>query len=75
VAVEEVIGFKRMPEDRRVSLVAAKFRGRAAAWWQQLNQSRIQQGKAKINNWVKLLKQMWLAFLPYNYTRTMYQWL
>jgi DNA primase len=32
-AVEEVLDFKRVPEDRRVSLVATKFRGRAAAWW------------------------------------------
>jgi hypothetical protein len=34
--VEEVLDFKGVPEDRRVSLVATKFRGRAAAWWQQL---------------------------------------
>jgi hypothetical protein len=30
-AVEEVLEFKGVPEDRRVSLVATKFRGRAAA--------------------------------------------
>ena len=30
-AVEEILDFKRVPEDRRVSLVATKFRGRAAA--------------------------------------------
>ena len=35
-AVEEILNFKRVPEDRRVSLVATKFWGRAAAWWQQL---------------------------------------
>ena len=33
-AVEEILEFKRVPDDRRVSLVATKFRGRAAAWWQ-----------------------------------------
>jgi hypothetical protein len=32
-AVEEVLDFKGVPEDRRVSLVATKFQGRAAAWW------------------------------------------
>ena len=32
VAVEEILNFKRVPEDRRVSLVATKFRGRAAVW-------------------------------------------
>jgi hypothetical protein len=74
-AVEEVLDFKGVPEDRRVSLVATKFRGRAAAWWQQLKQSRTRLGKSKINRWEKLLKHMRPAFLPYNYTRTMYQWL
>jgi hypothetical protein len=73
VAVEEVLDFKGVPEDRRVSLVATKFRGRAAAWWQQLKQSKTRLGKSKINRWEKLLKHMRPTFLPYNYTRTMYQ--
>ena len=45
-AVEEILEFKEVPQDKRVSLVATKFRGRAAAWWQQLKQSRIRQGKS-----------------------------
>jgi hypothetical protein len=67
-----LLDFKGVPEDRRVSLVATKFRGRAIAWWQQLKQSRTQLGKSKINRWEKLLKHMRPAFLPFNYTRTMY---
>jgi hypothetical protein len=39
-AVEEVLEFKGVPEDRQVSLVVTKFRGRGVAWWQQLKQSR-----------------------------------
>jgi hypothetical protein len=31
-AVEEILDFKRVPEDRRVSLVATKFWDRVAAW-------------------------------------------
>jgi hypothetical protein len=42
-------------------------------WWQQLKQSRTRLGKSKINRWEKLLKHKRLAFLPHNYTRTMYQ--
>ena len=45
-AVEEILEFKEVPQDKRVSLVATKFRGCAAAWWQQLKQSRIRQGKS-----------------------------
>ena len=31
-AVEEILEFKEVPQDKRVSLVATKFRGCAAAW-------------------------------------------
>ena len=72
-AVEEILEFKEVPQDKRVSLVATKFRGRAAAWWQQLKQSRIRQGKSKINTWENFLKHMRAAFLPHNYMRTLYQ--
>ncbi|ESQ46448.1 hypothetical protein EUTSA_v10000656mg, partial [Eutrema salsugineum] len=35
VSVEEILDFKRVPEDRRVPLVAMRFRGHAASWWKQ----------------------------------------
>ena len=56
-----------------MSLVATRFRGRAAAWWQQLKQTRLRQGKDKISSWEKLKKKMRVAFLPHNYSRLMYQ--
>ena len=34
--VEEVFEFKEVPENKRVSLIATRLRGRASAWWQQL---------------------------------------
>ncbi|GKA02528.1 hypothetical protein Tco_0675193 [Tanacetum coccineum] len=40
VAVEEVFDFKEFPENKRVSLIATKLRGRASAWWQQLKLTR-----------------------------------
>jgi hypothetical protein len=72
-AMDEVLEFKQVPEDKRVSLVATRFRGRAAAWWQQLKQTRLRQGKDKISSWEKLKKKMRVAFLPHNYSRLMYQ--
>lgn len=71
VAVEEVLDFKEVSDDRRVPLVATKFRGRAAGWWQLLKQSRVRQWKAKINSWEKLLNHMRATFLHHNYVRTM----
>ncbi|CAA7052810.1 unnamed protein product [Microthlaspi erraticum] len=72
VALNEVLEFKEVPEDRRVSLVATKFRGKAAAWWIQLKTSRIRNGKDKIKTWEKLQKHLRQTFLPFNYDRTMY---
>ncbi|GKA44864.1 putative nucleotidyltransferase, ribonuclease H [Tanacetum coccineum] len=40
VAVEEVFEFKEVPENKRVSLIATKLRGRASTWWQQLKLTR-----------------------------------
>ncbi|KAH7866670.1 hypothetical protein Vadar_023461 [Vaccinium darrowii] len=72
-AVEEIMDFKEVPMERRVPLMATRFRGRASAWWQQLKISRNRQGKTKITNWEKLKKKMRVEFLPHNYTRIMYQ--
>jgi hypothetical protein len=66
-AIEEVLDFKGVPEDRRVSLVVTKFWGRVAEWWQQVKTNRKRQGKLKINSWKHLLKKMQVAFLPHNY--------
>ena len=71
--VDEVLEFKQVPEDKRVALVATKLRGRARAWWQQVKKTRTLQGKGKITYWDKMKKHMRSAFLPYNYTRTLYQ--
>uniref|UniRef100_A0A0D3AGG0 Retrotransposon gag domain-containing protein n=1 Tax=Brassica oleracea var. oleracea TaxID=109376 RepID=A0A0D3AGG0_BRAOL len=48
VAVQEMLEFKRVPEERKVALVATKFRGKAASWWLQLKASRVRTGKESI---------------------------
>jgi len=71
--VEEVLEFKQVPEDRRVALVTTKLRDWAGAWWQQIKKTRTLQGRGKITCWDKMKKHMRSAFLPYNYTLTLYQ--
>ncbi|XP_023639598.1 uncharacterized protein LOC111830943 [Capsella rubella] len=70
--VEEVLEFKNVPHDVRVSLVATRFKGRAMAWWSQFKESRRRSGKSKIESWEKFKKHMRRSFLPYNYERTLY---
>lgn len=58
VTVEEILDFKRVPADRQVPLVATRFRGHAASWWQQLKTTRSRAGKAPISSWDKLKKKL-----------------
>jgi hypothetical protein len=49
-ALEGILEIKEVPDEQRVSVVATKFKGRVAAWWQQLKQTRVRQGKTKIDS-------------------------
>ena len=49
--VEEILDFKDVLDDKRVSLVATRFRGQAAASWQPLKVSRSRSRKEKILSW------------------------
>lgn len=69
--VEEILEFRQVPDDARVSLVATRFKGRAMAWWQQLKESRRQENKSRIDSWERLTKHMRRGFLPFNYERTL----
>ncbi|ESQ37159.1 hypothetical protein EUTSA_v10003071mg, partial [Eutrema salsugineum] len=51
VSVEEVLEFKEVPDNRRVPLVAMRFRGHAASWWKQLKSTRTRTGKEPIQSW------------------------
>ncbi|GJX32580.1 putative nucleotidyltransferase, ribonuclease H [Tanacetum coccineum] len=73
VAVEEVFEFKEVPENKRVSLIATKLRGRASAWWKQLKLTKERVGKPRIMSWQKIKKCMKDNFIPHNYQRQMYQ--
>lgn len=72
VSVEEVLDFKQVPEDRRVPLVAMRFRGHAASWWKQLKTTRSRTGRTPIQTWEKLKKHLRATFLPHNYDRVTY---
>ncbi|KAG7595376.1 Reverse transcriptase domain [Arabidopsis thaliana x Arabidopsis arenosa] len=72
VSVEEILDFKDVPEDRRVVLVATKFRGKAASWWSQTKLTRARNDKSPIQTWDILKKKLRETFLPHNYDMTMF---
>ncbi|KAG7559336.1 Retrotransposon gag domain [Arabidopsis thaliana x Arabidopsis arenosa] len=70
--IEELLEFKKVPDEMRVPLVATRFKGRASAWWQQMKTQRAREGKERLASWAKLKSKIRKAFLPYNYSRTIY---
>lgn len=54
--VEEVLEFKYVPENKRVSLIVTRLRGRESVWWQQLKLTQVRLGKSKIVTWKKMKK-------------------
>lgn len=72
VAVQEMLEFERVPDQRKVALVATKSQGKASSWWLQLKASQACAGKSNIDTWEKLEKVMRKSFLPYNFDRTMF---
>ncbi|KAG7532342.1 Zinc finger CCHC-type superfamily [Arabidopsis thaliana x Arabidopsis arenosa] len=62
----------RVPKERKVALVATRFRGHAASWWQQTKTTHARAHREPIGSWDKLKKKLRETFLPHNYDRTMY---
>jgi hypothetical protein len=71
--MERVFEFHEVPEAKKTKLVAIKLRGRASAWWEQLQVQRLRRSKAKVQLWVKMKKKLSEQVLPYNYTQQLYQ--
>ncbi|GJV27299.1 hypothetical protein Tco_1383747 [Tanacetum coccineum] len=53
VVVEEMFEFKEVPENKRVSLIATKLRGRASTWWKQLKLTRERVGQPRVTSEIK----------------------
>ncbi|XP_042488832.1 uncharacterized protein LOC122068982 [Macadamia integrifolia] len=71
--VEQFFNLMDVVEDRQVKLVVYKLKGGAAAWWNQLQNSRIGQGKFPIQSWQRMRQLMRKRFLPPNHRQLMYQ--
>ncbi|GJW08267.1 putative reverse transcriptase domain-containing protein [Tanacetum coccineum] len=54
----------RVPENKRVSLIATKLRGRESSWWQQLKLTNERIGKPRVTSWRKMKKCMRANFNP-----------
>ncbi|XP_065620600.1 uncharacterized protein LOC136063732 [Quercus suber] len=71
--VERVFDYYEVIDEKKVKLVAIRLKGRASAWWEQLQISRQRSGKVKIKSWEKMKKKLREQFLPFNYTQSLYK--
>lgn len=72
-SVETFFEYMNIPEDKRVKLVAYKFKGGASTWWEQLNGNKRRKGKSSIQSWPKMRKLLRSRFLPNDYSRVLFQ--
>jgi hypothetical protein len=71
--VERVFEYYEVPEQKKTKLVGVKLRGRASAWWEQVQVHRLRRGKPKVQEWAKMKKKLTAQFLPHNYAQQLYQ--
>jgi hypothetical protein len=65
--VERFFEYISIPEDRKVKLVAYKFKEGASAWWEQLQISRARQGKGFLTSGLKINRLLKVRFLPLDF--------
>ncbi|VFQ74040.1 unnamed protein product [Cuscuta campestris] len=67
--VECVFDFKDVPEEKKVKIVALKFRKYASTWWSNLFNQRRRENKAPVKTWLKMRSLLKKKFLPEQYVR------
>ncbi|VFQ67259.1 unnamed protein product, partial [Cuscuta campestris] len=67
--VERVFDFKDVPEEKKVKIVALKFRKYASTWWSNLSTKRRRENKAPVKTWFKMRSLLKKKFLPEQYVR------
>jgi hypothetical protein len=71
--VERVFEYHEIPDHKKVKIVGIKLKGKASAWWEQIQTQRVRFGKKKVQDWSKMKKKLQEQFLPFNYRQTLYK--
>ncbi|KAD0267391.1 hypothetical protein E3N88_44532 [Mikania micrantha] len=67
--VERVFDYKQTPDEKKVKIVALKFRKYASTWWFNVCSKREKQGKDKVRTWSKMKKLLKCKFMPSYYVQ------
>ncbi|KAI0512356.1 hypothetical protein KFK09_012995 [Dendrobium nobile] len=71
-AVENFFEYMEVPPDKQVRYVAYRLKGGASAWWAQLLQMRLREGKGTVRGWNRMRQLLRAQFLPTNYEQILY---
>jgi len=71
--VERFFDYMSIHEDRKVKLVAYKFKGGASAWWERLQISQARQGKGPVTSWLKMKRLLKARFLSPDFEQRLFQ--
>jgi hypothetical protein len=71
--VECVFEYHDIPNHKKVKLVGTKLKGRASAWWEQIQMQRVRFGKKKIQDWNKMKTKLQEQFMPFSYLQTQFE--
>jgi hypothetical protein len=52
--VEHVFEYHDIPNHKKVNIMDTKLKGRASAWWEQIQTLRVRFGNKKIQDWSKM---------------------
>ncbi|VFQ98959.1 unnamed protein product [Cuscuta campestris] len=67
--VERVFDFKEVSDEKKVKIVALKFRKYASTWWTNTCTKRIRSEKPPVSSWQKMRSLLKKKFLPTEYSR------
>lgn len=67
--IERIFDFKDVEEEKKVKLIALKFRGYASTWCTNTTTKRRRESKAAIKTWTKMKALLKKKFIPTHYTR------
>ena len=71
--IDKFFDYMGVPEEKRVRLVACRLKGGAFAWWERLQNKRIQEGKHPVRTWYCMKQLLKKDFLPPNYEQLLFQ--
>jgi hypothetical protein len=71
--VECVFEYHDIPNHKKVKLVGTKLKGRASAWWEQIQMQRVRFDKKKIQDWNKMKTKLQEQFMPFKYLQTQFE--